>query len=546
LQRHHESEAKLSHLLPDPQDATHLMISYKDSASSDAMHTVWRNSIICRQIDQLLSGGEIELPKEPLQTNEDHATIRVDGEDPTGEGVSYQSPPLSARSNSNMLQTEAYQPIWAPGMVAQTGPDSTTEVLKLPDNSWALLEHYFAFTQAWFPITEKHDILKLMYAYPEDGLPRSEAVASEHAELWSIMAFSAARVGAVEVSAAYCREVAKALVPADTGYQLGHIKALLILGLVDIVNGVWLTAWLAIGSAVRLLTHLTSKKGSSTRLNEGRTKHTFLAAYLLESTVASRTGASVHLRSEDIRRTGLLIEDGLEEWAPWSDPTAGTASILQKSPARTISTFNELIRIALRCEGQQATTPSSQAGALEMDIVFRLLQNATQHPRTILMDQRSAADSSSSNVPYAADYRTPSVSGAGNARQNSNQLDFVDGLFDQPYPFMTIPNETAESITSTTPVQTTGATPNLWSAGESSKSTNNIANHDIFEELAMLDRSDSTQNPSFMQNLGFGPDLDLAEFFGSDYQPSDPLLAYMQPPLGFDDFAQSFDGKSVG
>ena len=57
--------------------------------------------------------------------------------------------------------------------------------------------------------------------------------------------------------------------------------------------------------------------------------------------------------------------------------------------------------------------------------------------------------------------------------------------------------------------------------------------HDIFEELAMLDSIEpSGQNPQFMQNLGFGPDLDLAEFFGSDYQPSNPLLTYMQPQSG--------------
>jgi hypothetical protein len=40
------------------------------------------------------------------------------------------------------------------------------------------------------------------------------------------------------------------------------------------------------------------------------------------------------------------------------------------------------------------------------------------------------------------------------------------------------------------------------------------------------------EHPQFMQNLGFGPDLDLAEFFGPDYQPSNPLLAYMQPSQG--------------
>jgi hypothetical protein len=354
------------------------------------------------------------------------------------------------------------------------------------------------------------------------------------------MAFSAARLGSMDASVAYYRNIAKALIPAETGFELGHIKALLILGLDDIVKGVWITAWLAIGSAVRLLTHLTSKKGSSSRLNEGRTKHTFLAAYLLESTIASRTGASVHLRSEDIRRTGLLIEDGLEEWAPWSDPTHGSASIAQKSPARTISTFNELVRTALRCESQQAATPTSQSNMTEMDIVFKLLQNVSQHPRTLFTHQQSVPDLGTASGSYTGEYQTPSVSGgAHHVRHSSNQLDFAEGLFDQSYPFMTIPNETAESMPSTTPVQMTGATPNLWTAGDSSKDPANMANHDIFEELAMLDRSDSSQNPSFMQNLGFGPDLDLAEFFGADYQPSDPLLGYMQPSSNFGDFSQS-------
>lgn len=66
------------------------------------------------------------------------------------------------------------------------------------------------------------------------------------------------------------------------------------------------------------------------------------------------------------------------------------------------------------------------------------------------------------------------------------------------------------------------------------------ASADIFEDLALLERADSTANPTFMQNLGFGPDLDLAEFFGADY---DPLLTYMQPP-GFEVDTQGYDGSS--
>ena len=53
---------------------------------------------------------------------------------------------------------------------------------------------------------------------------------------------------------------------------------------------------------------------------------------------------------------------------------------------------------------------------------------------------------------------------------------------------------------------------------------------DIFQELAMLERTDSSNQ--FMQNLGFAPDLDLQEFFGDAYQASDPMLSLMQPTPG--------------
>ncbi|KAK4997298.1 hypothetical protein LTR66_003273 [Elasticomyces elasticus] len=51
----------------------------------------------------------------------------------------------------------------------------------------------------------------------------------------------------------------------------------------------------------------------------------------------------------------------------------------------------------------------------------------------------------------------------------------------------------------------------------------------IFEDLAALDGANRYDNqPQFMQNLGFAPDLDLSAFFGADYQQFDPLLTFMQ------------------
>lgn len=506
-------EAKLAQLLPDLEGAAHQTVSGKDAAAADALHSGWRNSIICRQIDQMLSGADIELPM--VSSARANQAVNIHGP--------YQSPPQSAPSEASILQTDVSHPVRSTELPGMSSPEVT--LLKLPENSWALLEHYFAFTQAWLPITEKHDVLKLMYNYPVNGLPRTDAVASEHAELWSIMAFSAIRMDTPGAMASFvlCRDIAKSLIPSEQGFELGHIKALLILGLIEIAQEAWITAWLTIGSAIRFLTHLTSGRGIVTRLNQGRTKHTFLAAFLLESAISSRTGALSHLRPDDIRSIGLLIEDGLEEWSPWTDPTLGTAAAAEKSPARSISTFNELVRIALRCHtSQESTTARKNSNSrLEMDPMFRLLGNSSTHPRTLLTSYCRAPTPASANMPYMGDNNTPrSIS--GHMRSNSN-MDIADVVFDQQYPFMSIPNETAESLPSSTPAQAVGATPNMWTSGEASSldQSNVIPGNDIFEELAMLDRTDSNQNPSFMQNLGFGgfgADMELADFFGADYQ----------------------------
>lgn len=453
----------------------------------------------------MLSGADIELPTPPARIPQG---IR--------DSAPYQSPPQSALSDTGIPQVEASEVVGTE-FAGFSAADHT--FLKLPDNSWALLEHYFAFTQAWLPITEKHDVLKLMYNYPPAGLLKNQAVASEHAELWSIMAFSAARMDSSDASACFvlCRDVAKDLIPTERGFELGHIKALLILGMIEIAQEAWITAWLTIGSAIRFLTHLTAGKGTATRLNEGRTKHTFLAAFLLESVIASRTGGLAHLRPDDVRSIGLLIEDGLEEWSPWSDPTVGTS---EKSPARSISTFNELIRVALRCHAQQNTAPANSSRA-EMELVSTLLRNTSTHPRTLLTSYRPAPTPAPANISYMGDANTPQ-SNFGHMRNHSS-IEMTDAVFDQQYPFMSIPNEAAESLHSSTPIQAARATTNPWTNGEPSNSNrgNTLPGNDIFEELAMLDRSESNQNPSFMQNLGFGgfgADMELADFFGSDYQ----------------------------
>lgn len=172
-------------------------------------------------------------------------------------------------------------------------------------------------------------------------------------------------------------------------------QALLILGLTEIMERAWLPAWLTIGSAIRLLTYSKLGRGTSTTLFEGRTKHTLLAAFVLERAVASQTGATAHIRPGDIQHVGFLIEDGLEEWSPWQDPTAGAASSMARSPTRSMSTFNELVRIALQFPSDSILgSPGLSNMASTMEAITKLLINASDstqrlHPSQVLAGRKA-------------------------------------------------------------------------------------------------------------------------------------------------------------
>ncbi|KAF2209526.1 hypothetical protein CERZMDRAFT_86850 [Cercospora zeae-maydis SCOH1-5] len=547
-----DSEKRLSQLLPNTQARAHQLIAWKDTVPAEGLHNTWRNGIVCKQIDQMLSGAPIELPETPQDGHRRQLSFIEDSDPQT----SYQSPPMSAPSDGSLLQQCSVEPVAAtlsavsPKDVSSgSRPDGTApsqmpvssnepradDLLKLPKSSWLLLEHYFAFTHAWLPMVERHDVLKLMYSYPQEGLRSEDTMASGHAELWSIMAIASLQNGAT-ADFEHCRGIARSLIPQENGFQMGHIKSLLILGLADIMQQAWVSAWLVFGSAIRLLTHFNLGKGTRTTLFEGRTKHTLLAAFILERAVASQTGAITHIRPGDIQNVGFLIEDGLEEWSPWQDPHANSS--ISRSPARSMSTFNELLRLSFQAPGDlnPSSPPSTNAFSL-LGAIRGLLRNASESDKR-LHPQQALANARATTL-------VDTVLPPEHTRSDSTLMDFASPLVDTHFPFMSIPNNRAQRLmsdgaaTSMPPIDGPGQWTNInrvtsdlqetASATGDPRTVNSAHGADIFEELAMLDRTDSTANPDFMQNLGFGPDLDLAEFFGADYQPSDPLLTYMRP-----------------
>lgn len=591
-----DSEKRLANSLAAPDAGTRHLIAGKDG-QSDALHHGWRNGIICRQIDQMLSGATVERPNTSL-TEE-----------------SYQSPPLSAPSERTLLQTEngatagvaLSSNIVTIGRVQERQPNEAPlplndqshakphlplspsdqldaladERIPLPKQAWTLVEYYFAFTHAWLPMTDRQATLKLMYTYPSNGVLRFDAMNGEYAELWSILALAAAQIPNKDLNSEseHYRDIARSLIPSErTSYELGHVKAMIVLAVLEINRQQWMAAWMHVGLAVRVIVVLTSARISAPQSRpeqpaddivahpalsvaeikgsqSERFKHIGLSAFVLESAVASRIGAPPHLQPDQVNALGLLDEDGLEEWSPWHDPLSIGPPANVKAPARSFSTLNQLVRLALRNESMSWTALGQVTSTVLSNVVLRLVHNARQpenrfQPATIVSRceliprDHAAAIYSLRNRPDSGDVNRVEWDDSNHSVQHSHQSPQVtQNASHQQHAFMSIP-ETTESAFSGSPALPINApaSSGFWLGNgnanlAATEPQLNMADSsmatgaDLFEELAMLERTDSREHPQFMQNLGFAPDLDLAEFFGADYQPSDPMLAYMQPPL---------------
>jgi hypothetical protein len=509
----------------------------------------------------MLSGSTVEMasvePIDPMLSN--NLSTEFDAE-PTRQPVP--QAPSANMAPSHRPPSGLSLSISGPSVSAPKHTTSPTAIerpgnLVLPQNAWNLLEYYFAFTQSWLPMTEKHGILKTMYAYPTEGLSHQEALASgEHAELWSIMALAAyqlSRANPTDNDFILLRNTARELIPDEhkinvnavqsrpaDAFEKGHIRALLVLALLSITCQAWQSAWLEVGLAVRLTLYRLSQTDRNTG-DRADKPILQLAAFVIEHTIAHQLALLPHMRSDSIQGFNNLDEDGLEEWAPWTDPTS-PMNRSAKAPSKAFSTFNALVH-ELRV-ADEFQTPGNLSRNKPRTVIA-LLDNACKR------DHRTQPSKLAANMrsPELRNTLPPNLNGfpppqdmigianalpsdaSLNTAMLSNEIQrFPPGNSPAAADFLTIPTGPGDFHYSNSPNTATEASNAITNGTWQSFGNDAHAGGDIFEELAMLDSVEPMrEHPQFMQNLGFGPDLDLAEFFGPDYQPSNPLLAYMQP-----------------
>ncbi|KAF2473464.1 uncharacterized protein BDR25DRAFT_387725 [Lindgomyces ingoldianus] len=343
----------------------------RDSNDANQLYKSWRRSQFCKDVDKLLSG------QETLRQDESNSPESGDDDNDAQEmaHTSHSDPSFGHHDSISI----PHIPLETMPLKAHKSDD--VQATLLPSNRWRLFDVYFAHTHCWFPISEKHDLLKISYSYPDQGLALSSSMPSsgDHAELWSILAFaslqdmSSTGISETEPHSAPERlyDVARSLVPHETGaFELGHVKAFLILALVNISQSLPTAAWLLVGHAARILAGIQHRGSQCASLP--RFKHVLAGCFLLDTVLAVQLQRRSYFQLSDIERIGKVDQDGLEEWQPWvgcleSGPSRYRSTM--RAPVLSLSSFNYLVEVA----GIMAlSTPIGNSNPSPHEVIHRL------------------------------------------------------------------------------------------------------------------------------------------------------------------------------
>ncbi|KFY85492.1 hypothetical protein V500_08387 [Pseudogymnoascus sp. VKM F-4518 (FW-2643)] len=335
---------------------------WNDKEGNETLVETWRRSKVYQELDRLLPLLDLSDDKPGKRKRTDAGPAQRLEENPNRPpstqahiGQEQNLSPASTLGHPNDAFAATQESF---GSKSSTIPQeiSIRSTLPLPGRTWNLIDIYFSYTHCWFPIIEKHELLRLSYQYSHNESASSPHKSGGLAVLWAVLAYAGHQSRAInpytttngpdsDWTVGRLYKESKAHIPPEEGdFELGHVQALLILTLLNIGQGRWSGAWILIGKAVRIaielgFNHATDKKCLNAQV--------LLGCFVLDTLVALHLDRTPQLRVSDIRQIGTIDEDGLDEWNPWMDCLSleRNSADGRRGPAATLSTFNCLIRL---------------------------------------------------------------------------------------------------------------------------------------------------------------------------------------------------------
>jgi len=260
--------------------------------------------------------------------------------------------------------------------------DTAIDATNIPSNFRLLIDIYFSYSHAWFPILDKYDIVRLVHTINTPASSSNLVVASQQvgpgkrALLYALLALASAQnEGVVKqqgkdktsgpdtlISPVISTELymsSQKLLFESKEYGLEHVQALLLLSLVSISQLQLSTAWLLIGLAGRISSDIGLNTADSTPFR----RRTWMGYMVLECLMALWMERKPHVIDSD---WGVLAipEDGWEEWDVWKGvPEIEAPENMGgggHEPAHITSVFNQLVKLS-RIVRRIAIQPSHQA-----------------------------------------------------------------------------------------------------------------------------------------------------------------------------------------
>jgi hypothetical protein len=204
----------------------------------------------------------------------------------------------------------------------RSGNNPTTFTLPVPvrEDAEKLLEIYFTYTQSCLPIIGKDDLMATYYR----SIELSESVSmGEHAALWAALAYAECQRSPAprdskgetylrfsQKAEAYYEKTKSLITAENSGYDIGHVQALLVFSLIKITTGHFRDAWLFINQAINISIDIgisisrTPNKSSTISVSRG--KHVFLGCFCLDTLIATCLGRDPRIRSDDVETIGFF------------------------------------------------------------------------------------------------------------------------------------------------------------------------------------------------------------------------------------------------